>query len=66
MSYIYTVEHYSAIKQKWHHGHSRQMDGTRKKNHPEYGIPNPERQIWYSFDYIGILAVNSMVTKLQV
>ena len=42
------------------------MDGTRKNNDPEYGIPDSERQIWYVFDYMWLLAVKSLVTKLQV
>ena len=35
------------------------------KNHPEWGIPDSERQIWYAFTYMWKVAVKSMMTKLQ-
>ena len=40
------------------------MDGTRKIN-PERDIPDPERKIWNVFTYMWILAIKSMISKLQ-
>ena len=36
-----------------------------EKNHSEWGNPDSERQIWYLFAYLRMLAVKSMITKLQ-
>jgi hypothetical protein len=40
------------------------MDETRRGNYPEWGIPEPKRQIRYVFPYMEILIVKSMATKL--
>lgn len=40
---------------------------TNKKNHhPEGGNPDPEKQIWYVFAYMSILAVKPMTIKYSV
>lgn len=41
------------------------MDGTRKKNHTEWNIPDPQRHIQYELDYLKILAIKSTITKVQ-
>jgi hypothetical protein len=40
------------------------MDVTRK-NHTEWNITDPQKQIWCVFAYVWILAVWSMINKLQ-
>lgn len=35
------------------------------KNDPEQGNPDPKEQIWYKDTYMGLLAIMSMITKLQ-
>ena len=56
----YTVEYYSVVLEEgeWHHEICRQMGGTRKKNHPEWGnsgacVWDHERQpvFWSSKTY---------------
>lgn len=41
----------------------KQIDGTRKQL---WGSPDPVRQIYYLFADTWILAVNSMITMLQL
>lgn len=35
-----------------------------EKNHSEWSIPGTEKQTWYVFAYMCVLAVKSMKTKL--
>jgi hypothetical protein len=41
------------------------MDRTREEKHPKLAIPDPEREIWYVFACVWILAVKSMRAKVQ-
>lgn len=59
------------LNREKHHEICRHMYGTsRNKNkkqkvHPEWGIPDTERWIWYVFVYMWTLAVKMMIIKLK-
>lgn len=36
-----------------------------EKYHPDWEVPEPEKQIWYMFTYMWMWAVKSMINKLQ-
>jgi hypothetical protein len=54
--YIYKMEYYSTI--------FRQMNGTRK-DHPEWGNPEPKRKTWYILTCKWILVIKYRITMLQ-
>lgn len=54
---IYTIEYYSAVKNKCQHKDCRKMDEASKKNYPESNHPGPERQIWVALTCKWILSV---------
>ena len=63
MWYIYTMEHYLAVKKKWQVEICMQMDGTRKK-HSEWGNPDSERWAWYVLTHKWVPAVKQRITSL--
>lgn len=53
MWYIYTTEYYSAIKKRKTMKFTGKWMELEKENFPEWGDPDPKRQIWYVVTYIG-------------
>lgn len=61
----YTVDYYSTIMKKSEITKFACKGVGLEKTHPELGNLDPERQIWYILVYMWVLAVESMINKLQ-